>query len=119
MSDGQGPRLNPEGVEVGGVIAARGADTSAPSLADARDRAEPVVPMLRLIDPRAAPPAPIRGARANIQVRHEVIWAEAPSPPSEKKQRLGATVHSEVMHRAPAPRPPVQGIASIQPPGRG
>ncbi len=85
----------------------------------ARQRGEAVVTVQRIIEHRAQPPAPVKTARPNMEIRQEVLWSEAPPEAPPKPQRIGATVHSEVMHRAPPPKPPRQGIGSMQPPGRG
>jgi hypothetical protein len=85
----------------------------------ARQRAEPVVTVQRIIDRRAPPPEPVKTARPDIQLRQEVLWAEAPPEPPPKPNRAAATVHSEVMHRAPPPKAPRKGIGSMEPQGRG
>ncbi len=85
----------------------------------ARQRAEPVVTVQRIIDRRAPQPEPVKTARPNIQLRQEVLWAEASSEPPPRQSRAAATVHSEVMHRAPPPKAPRKGIGSMEPQGRG
>jgi hypothetical protein len=81
--------------------------------------AGPVVAVAHLIDRRAPTPAPRPLSRPDLEIRQEVIWAEAPSEPEQRALRAAATVRTEVMHRAPPPRPPRRGIGSMEPQGRG
>ena len=85
----------------------------------ARQRAEPVVTVQRIIDHRAQPVPPKEKKYPNMVVKQDVIWSEPPPEPPPKPDRVAATVTSYVMDRKPVPKPPRKGIGSMEPPGRG
>lgn len=80
-------------------------------------RKEPVITVQRIIDRRAKPPEMKKTLWPNLEVKQVVLWGEAPKDPPAMPERIATTVKTYVMQVPPTPKPPPQGIGSMDPPG--